>query len=242
MSSFAIPTGAVPKAQSPAPSARNTPLAALAFGTGVLSFLPAIVLGAAIGWPASLGKPAAEQLAAIAAAPTAVATGYGLYLLYSILIAPFMIALAGRVFGGFSHPLAVIVAVFAGLSALARSIGILRWMTVMPELAQSHAQADAAGRAQIELVFRAITSYGGGIGELLGVSLLMAIALGALCVGALQRASMPKALSLLGVVCAALLLALFTPALGLAGFMPVAVAVSALSAWMLAVGVWALRR
>ncbi|MEO7852664.1 MAG: hypothetical protein ABIR94_10500 [Rubrivivax sp.] len=66
----------------------------------LLSLAPVVVLGAAIGWPESLGKPAAEQLAAIAAKPDAVALGYGIYLLYSVLIAPLMIALAARLAGG----------------------------------------------------------------------------------------------------------------------------------------------
>lgn len=55
----------------------------------------------AIGWPASLDRPAAEQLAAIAA----VAAGYGVNLLYSILIAPVMMALTTRLRGGLASPL-----------------------------------------------------------------------------------------------------------------------------------------
>lgn len=62
--------------------------------TAVLSLLPMVVLGPAIGWPASLGKPAAEQLAAIARAPRAVAIGYGIYLLYSVLVLPVMVLAA----------------------------------------------------------------------------------------------------------------------------------------------------
>ena len=84
----------------------------------LLSFAPDAVLGSAIGWPASLRKPAAGQLAAIAAAPDAVALGYGLYLLYSVLVAPVMIVLAARVFGGLQRPAAAAVAAFAAISAL----------------------------------------------------------------------------------------------------------------------------
>ena len=67
------------------------------------------------------------------------ALGYGLYPLYSILIAPLMIGLAARVFGGLHSPLAMTVAAFGALSVLARSIGIVRWLTVMPVVAASHA-------------------------------------------------------------------------------------------------------
>jgi len=55
------------------------------------------------------------------------------------------------------------VAAFAALSAPARSIGILRRLTVIPVLAQTHASADPATRATIELVFEATTAWGGGI-------------------------------------------------------------------------------
>ena len=56
--------------------------AILLIATSLLSFVPLVILGSAIGWPASLDKPAAQQLAAIAQAPQAVAMGYGVYLLY----------------------------------------------------------------------------------------------------------------------------------------------------------------
>ncbi len=204
----------------------------------LLSLAPMLVLGPAIGWPASLGKPAAEQLAAIHAQPDAVALGYGLYLLYSVLIAPLMIALAARVFGGLHQPLAATVAALAALSTLARTIGILRWLTVMPALAVAHASAEPMQRAQIELVFRAITLYGGGIGELLGVALFMAMAVALLCWGALRTAAMPRALAWLGFVSAAMLGAMLLPASRLSVQVPVAVAVSLLAVWMLAVGVW----
>ncbi len=98
-----------------------------------------------------------------------------------------MIALAARLRGGLASPLGLTVAAFATLSALARSIGILRWLTVMPVLAAAHAAADPAARGQIEFVFDALTTYGGGIGEVLGVSLFMALALGLLAIGALRR-------------------------------------------------------
>jgi Domain of unknown function (DUF4386) len=244
MNSMTLPE---PGATSPQPAARDHPAAARGLGAlliadALLSLAPVVVLGAALGWPASLGKPAAEQLAAIHANGDAVALGYGLYLLYSLLIAPVMIGLAARVFGGLNHPLPATVAAFAVLSALARAIGILRWLTVMPVLAAAHAAADPAARAQIELTFDAVTLYGGGIGEVLGVSLLMACAMAVLCVGALQRGGLPRALAASGVVVALALAGLSLPEFRGPDLVPVAAAVSALSAWMLAVGVWCLRR
>ncbi|MBC8055191.1 MAG: DUF4386 family protein [Rhizobiales bacterium] len=118
------------------------------------------------------------------------------------------------------------------------AIGILRWLTVMPALAAAHARGDAAARVQIETLFNAMTSYGGGIGEVLGVSLFMAASVGTLSVAALLRGGMPKALAALGVVVALMLAALAAPEFRLPEFMPVAAAVTALSVWMIAVGVW----
>ncbi len=241
MNTMTLTPSRAPAHTSSAPSSPARGLGLLLIAEALLSFAPVLILGAAIGWPASLDKPAAEQLAAIGANADAVALGYGLYLLYSILVAPVMIGMAARCFGGLHSPLALTVAAFGALSALARSIGILRWLTVMPALATAHAAADPATRAQIELVFGAVTDYGGGIGEILGVSLFMALSLGTLSVAALLRGGLPKWLAALGAVAAAMLAALALPALRIDLQMPVAAAVSALSLWMLAAGVWLLR-
>ena len=226
----------------PTQGRRTWGLGLLLIGEALLSFAPLAVLGPAIGWPASLGSPAAQQLAAIGAAPTAVATGYAIYLVYSLLIAPLMIVLAARTFGSLAHPLAATVAAFGALSALARAIGILRWLTVMPVLATAHAAADPATRAQIELVFSATTRYGGNIGEVLGVSLLMAASVATLCAGALLQHALPTWLAVLGLIAAAALAGMALPTLGLPLAVPTAAAVSLLSVWMLAAGVHALTR
>ncbi len=210
-------------------------LGALLIADALLAFAPVLIMAPAIGWPASLRLPAAEQMARIAAAPQAVALGYGLYLLYSVLVAPVMIGLAARAFGDLRRPLAATVAAFAALSALARCIGILRWLTVMPALAAAHAAAAPGERPAIELLFQALNDYGGGIGELLGVSIFMALALGTLCIGGWRQGTLPRWLALPG---AAIALALAALPAGL----PVAAVVSALSAWMAAAGVWVWRR
>lgn len=231
-----------PGREATLPRGRAAGLGVLLIADALLALAPVAILGAAIGWPASLDAPAAEQLARIHANAGAVTFGYAVYLLYSVLVAPVMIGLAARTFGGLGSPLAATVAAFGALSALARSIGILRWLTVMPALAAAHAGADPATRQDIELVFDAVTTYGGGIGEVLGVSLFMALSLGTLCVGALALRRMPVWLAVAGLVAAVLLAGLALPSLGVAVDVPAAVAVSALSLWMLAAGVWCLRR
>jgi hypothetical protein len=226
---------------NPAPR-RNVGLGLMLVADALLSFAPVVILGAAIGWPASLDKPAAEQLGAIASQPAVVAWGYAVYLLYSMLVAPVMIGLASRTFGGLNGAVAATVAAFAALSALARSIGILRWLTVMPMLAAAHAGAgaDPVLRHQIEWLFKGLTDYGGGVGEVLGVSVLMAASLGTLSVAALARGGMPRWIASLGVVSALLLAALSLPVVGGPEIVPIAAAVSVLSVWMLAAGVWAM--
>lgn len=212
--------------------------ALLLIAVALLSFAPLAILAPAIGWPASLSSPSAQQLAAIAAKPQAVQQGYGVYLLYSILLLPVMVVLARRVFGSLAHPLAITAISFAALSALARSIGILRWLTVMPELAVAHAQADATQRAVIERIFQAVHVYGGGIGELLGVSVFMSLSVGIVTLAALKRGTLPKPLALLGLASAVLLGGLILPTLGVSLKLPIALAVTILSVWMLAIGAW----
>ena len=163
----------------------------LFIATAVLSFAPIAVLGPAIGWPASLRAPAAQQLAMIGGAPDAVALGYGIYLLCSLLVLPVMVLLALRVSGSLARPLAMLVVTLAALSVLARCIGILRWLTVMPALANQHAVADPGQKKVIETVFLALTNYGGSIGEILGVSLFMALSLGLATITALVNKTLP---------------------------------------------------
>ena len=212
-------------------------LGVLLITAAVLSFLPIAILGPAIGWPASLRAPAAQQLAAIAAAPAAVALGYTVYLLYSVLILPVMTLLAWRCSGSLAKPMAVMVVAFAAMSTLARSIGILRWLTAMPTMAQQHAAADPAGKQVLETIFTTVNSYGGGIGELLGVSLFMALSLGLAMVAAWNQGTLPRWLAAFGMVSALLLFALFLPTMGIAVQVPIAAAATVLAVWMIVAGV-----
>ena len=133
--------------------------------------------------------------------------------------------------------MAVMIVAFAALSALARSIGILRWLTAMPVMAQQHAAADPAGRQVLETIFTTITTYGGGIGELLGVSLFMALSLGLAMVAAWTGKTLPRWLAAFGMASALLLFALFLPTIGISIQVPIAVAATALAVWMMVAGI-----
>jgi Domain of unknown function (DUF4386) len=207
-------------------------LAVLLALEALLSFAPVAIMAPAFGWPGSLDEPAAQQLSNLLAHPQAVIWGYGLYLLYSMLIAAVGVAVAARWGGGLGQTWASAAAAFMALSALARSVGILRWLTVMPVLAAAHAAGDPAARAQTEALFDAVHAYGGGIGEVLGVSLFMGLGLIAWAVAARQASVASTGFIALGVLVALLLLALSAPVLGVPEFMPVALAVSMLSLWM----------
>ncbi|MBX9870712.1 MAG: DUF4386 domain-containing protein [Burkholderiaceae bacterium] len=208
--------------------------------SGFLALVPFPILGPAIGWPGSLDAAAVTQLESIRSAPGAVLTGYSVYLLYSVLLLPVMALAADRLIGGYSRTLMLLVVGFAALSVLARSIGILRWLTVMPELAAAHAAASPEARATIESVFGAVNSYGGGIGELLGVSLFMGASVLLLVLGAWLAKAVPGWLTLLGLIAGVQLLLLFPSALGLTPDLPIALAVTGLHVWMWVLGAWLL--
>lgn len=202
----------------------------------LLAFAPVAILGPAIGWPASLRNAATQQLAAISAAPGALILGYGVYLLYSLSIAPVAVVVAWRV-ANLTGPVSALIVVFGALSALTRALGILRWLTVMPALAASHAVADGPSRATIERIFDALNAYGGGIGELLGVALFGGLWLLIAMIAAIVSRRLPVWLTAFGVVAALMQLALFAPAIGMVSPVPVAIAVSAFALWLIAFAV-----
>ena len=189
---------AQPAHASSAPSFPARGLGLLLIAEALLSFAPVLILGAAIGWPASLDKPAAEQLAAIGRQRRC--GGAGLRRVPAVF-GPDRAAddRPGRAL--FRRP-----AQPAGADGgrLRRAVGAGARHR-HPALADGDAGAGhgacrrrPGARAQIELVFSAVTDYGGGIGEILGVSLFMALSLGTLCVAALLRGGLPKWLAALG--------------------------------------------
>ncbi|MCY7289075.1 MAG: DUF4386 domain-containing protein [Cryobacterium sp.] len=197
---------------------------------GMLLFVPTIVLGAAIGWPASLGEPATNLMPLIAEQEGAVRLGYLSYLVYSVLFLPAVMAIARIVGDGSTTRLAI---AFAAISTLARSIGIIRWLVVLPAIAAAWV---AAPTDALAVVFTAINDWGGSIGELLGVSLFAAVAVGLLSV-AILRSDLPRWWGWLGLVVSA---GQVLPAVELFGVdlgALLTVTTTAFQIWFLAIGV-----
>jgi hypothetical protein len=127
-----------------------------------------VVLGAAINWPASLDEPAGVVLPAITEQRGAVMVGYGAYLLYSILFVPLALLLYHVLAGRDAPSPLLTVAGFAIVSALARTLGIVRWFVLMPFLAEMYLdpRASDATRASVSLVYAAFNEYAGSVGDL----------------------------------------------------------------------------
>lgn len=205
---------------------------------GLLIFVPLAVLGSAIGWPASLDDPAAVALPRLLENEGAVRFGYLVYLAYSVLFLPVAIWTTRTLTRGDDGPLARAAVGFAIASALARCIGILRWLTAMPQLADTYAAApDGAPRDALAAVYDALNDFGGGIGEVLGVS-LFAVGWLACTVVAARRAHGAPGWLLGGGALAALGLALpLVELVGLDGGPLTSVGSTLLQLWFLAAAV-----
>jgi hypothetical protein len=221
---------------------RLAAVAALVLVEALLIFVPLVVLGQAVNWPAGLDAPAAETLPLVAANEGAVRFGYLAYLAYSLLFLP-VIALAVTALttaSGRLRTVARLAVALAAVSALARGIGISRWLTTMPDLAAQWQGAAPDTREILAIQFHAVNDFGGGIGELLGVSALGAGAV--LCAALAIRELAPRWLTVFGVVAA---LAVATPMAELAGAdvgALVTVGTSVVQFWFIAVAVVLFRR
>jgi hypothetical protein len=215
----------------------------LSIAQGLLIFVPMIVLGQAIRWPGSLDDPAATLLPRLLEEEAAVRFGYIAYLVYSILFVVAVMGLTRFQPGASLRNLSWLVVAFASASALARSIGIVRWLVPMPTLAEAYAATDSeAQRAAISIDFEVLNAYGGTIGEILGVSIFASLAVFVLCGGAHADRSLPRWITLFGFASAT---ALLWSAVELAGIdlgWSVTFGTTMIQLWFLAVGLWLLVR
>ena len=131
-----------------------------------------VVLSGAIDWPASLDDPASVALPRLITQAGPVMIGYGSYLIAALLLVPATAGLNGRL--GLSGPVAGLALALATLSAIAKAIGISRWLFAMPGLAQAYV-APGADQSTVSLIYETLNAYAGGIGEVIGVGLVSGV-------------------------------------------------------------------
>jgi hypothetical protein len=173
----------------------------------LLLLVPLAILGAAISWPDSLDFPPSQALPLIFEQIGQVRLGYGIYLAYSlawVIVGP-IIAWAALGRNGSIGTLFVTAIGLICASALARAIGIIRWLTASSFLAESYGSATPEARAAIDVVQSAINAWGGAIGELLGVSLFTVGWLIAVSVLVLRHGGLPKFIGWSGLIVAPIL-------------------------------------
>ena len=211
----------------------------------LLIFVPLIVLGVAINWPASLDEPAGVNLPLILEQYTAMMTGYAIYLVYSLLFWP-MAYLTGRaiVLNDTTNPLFRVAGGFAVLSVLARALGIVRWLFAMPVLARLYISPTASDnfKDSISMVYEMLNAYAGGIGEILGVSLFASIWLVLISILLIRSYQWPNWLGYFGLVVAASLLLNLLEVVGIDMGAMISVSETLQHFWMLAMAIVFLRK
>ena len=216
--------------------------AALLVVEALLIFVPLAVLGAAINWPQSLDDPASVALPRLLDNEGAVRFGYSVYLAYSVLFLPVAVLVTRALAGTRDGDLLVRMALgLAVASMLARCIGILRWLTAMPALAETYVASDDASRVALAAQYDLLNNFGGGVGELLGVSLFAALWLATTIVAA-WRSGTPRWLLGSGVVVAVLLAAPLVELGGGDAGPLVSLGAASLQLWLLATAYVIVRR
>jgi hypothetical protein len=145
------------------------------FVAGALAFAgAATVLSSTFQWPDILREPADVVLPAFAAGgPSLVWTWFATAWTYGLLVVPVLLLPAAL--GRSSDPV-LRAATWAGATSVVLSlIGFLRWVFVVPPLADSYVAGDAATRAAVEAAWTAQHQFGGALlGEHLGQLLVLA--------------------------------------------------------------------
>jgi Domain of unknown function (DUF4386) len=206
----------------------------------LLIFVPLSVLGSAINWPKSLSDPADKILPLLVENASAVRFGYLVYLVYSILFWA-IASLTIRVLSdeGSDSIWLRVANGFGIASAVARCLGIIRWLVAMPALAKLYNDPtiSTGTRESIAVVYRALNDYAGSVGEVLGVSLFAGLWLAIVSLRILQTRILPRWLGFLGLLSATLLGVQLARLFGVDLGAFISVSVSVLQLWFLAMGI-----
>src|SRR3954463_9979504 len=172
----------------------------LLFGLGTAAFaVAATVLSSTFNWPDILREPTDVVLPAFAAGGTSLVwTWFATAWTYAILIVP--ILLLPAVLGRRGDPV-LRAATYAGATSVVLAlIGFLRWVFVVPPLADSYVTGDAATKMAVDAAWTAQHQFGGA---LLGEHLSQLLAIGwslAICVIILRTRVLPLWLGVAGLV------------------------------------------
>ena len=176
------------------------------FVVGAVAFaVAATVLSSTFNWPDVLREPAGVVLPAFVAGGTSLVwTWFATAWTYAILAIP--ILLLPTVLGRRGDP-ALRVATYVGATSVLLSlIGFLRWVFVVPPLAQSYVTGDPVTQAAVNAAWTAQHQYGGALlGEHLGQLLVIAWSV-AISVIILGSRVLPRWLGVTGLVVSALYL------------------------------------
>jgi hypothetical protein len=173
---------------------------------GALTFATAAtVLSSTFDWPDVLREPAEVVLPTfVAGGASLVWTWFATAWTYAILLAP--ILLLPAVLGRRSDPVLRAATYVGATSVVLALIGFLRWVFVVPALADSYVNGDATTRAAVDAAWTAQHQFGGA---LLGEHLGQLLALGwsvALSVVILRSRVLPRWLGVTGLIVSAVYL------------------------------------
>jgi hypothetical protein len=163
------------------------------------------VLSSTFDWPDILREPTDVVLPAFAAGGTSLVwTWFATAWTYAILLVP--ILLLPTVLGRRGDPVLRVATYVGATSVVLSLIGFLRWVFVVPPLADSYVSGDAVTRAAVDAAWTAQHQFGGALlGEHLGQLLAVAWSV-AISVAILRTRVLPRWLGVTGLVVSALYL------------------------------------
>jgi hypothetical protein len=148
-----------------------------AIGMAIGFNLPYLALAQSYDYPAVLRRPAGEALTLFSEGGAVLILTWHAFAWAALLFVPLSLGLALTAENrGASARLSIAAALTGALSGVTQSIGLWRWVFVVPDLAREYSasSADAAARAAAAHSFGVLNAYGGvAIGEHLGQWLLV---------------------------------------------------------------------
>lgn len=126
------------------------------------------LLGRLFDYPDILRRPTAEVLSRFRAGGPRLLLLWWAFTLTAVVLAPTAVLL-GSVLTDAPRSLTAVAAVTGVLAAAVQFLGLVRWPFLVPYLARTDADADAATRHAVEVVFQSFNRYlGVAVGEHLG--------------------------------------------------------------------------